>query len=257
MDLTCRQVHRTAETDALPVVFLHGFGGLSSQWEPLQLALSHLTSSLAYDLPGHGGALNYPGFGPPKVAARAVIADLSARCLDRVHLVGHSMGGAISSLVALFDPQRVASLTLLAPGGFGPEIDQKMLEQWAGAQTHEEFAQLLPHFFAPGFHVSEEMITPHVKARSQPGAGEALQKIAREVFVNGKQGMLPLDALLALDVPLSLIWGTLDSIIPVSHALPLEGRVDLHIVEDMGHMPVEEQPELVKKVILQHLRADL
>ncbi|MGT2467378.1 alpha/beta fold hydrolase [Mesorhizobium atlanticum] len=95
---------------------------------------------LAYDLPGHSHSLQCEGMGGAKPAARAILADLAARQLTKVHLVGHSMGGAVATLMALADSGRVASLTLLAPGGFGPEINAALLRRYAAASGRERSA---------------------------------------------------------------------------------------------------------------------
>ena len=247
--------------DKQVVVFLHGFGGCAAQWDAMQKSIAPHCHTIAFDLPGHAGSLGHPDFGPPKVAAKAVIAELTNRGFSEWHLVGHSMGGAVSSLIALFAPDHVKSLTLLAPGGFGPEIDDVSLAEWSKAKTAADFQALLPRFFADGYSIPAEMIDMHVAQRQQDEAIEALQSIADQVFENGRQGRLPLDAVIGGAYPVTLIWGTQDTIIPVSQARSLQdnadrGELELIIVEGMGHMPAEEAPELVEKVILGNLKAD-
>ena len=117
------------------MVFIHGFGGRRESWSDLQQRVSKYAQTIAFDLPGHGQSIDYPDFGPPKVAARAIITELQRMGHNKVHVVGHSMGGAVSSLIALFQPELVASLTLLAPGGFGDEINVVALNQIPDAAT--------------------------------------------------------------------------------------------------------------------------
>src|SRR5688572_13221988 len=87
-------------TGGTPVVLLHGFGQNHTVWQPVLERLAGLRSTIAYDLPGHGRSLREP-HGSAAVAARAVLADLSERGAARAHLVGHSLGGAAATLVAL------------------------------------------------------------------------------------------------------------------------------------------------------------
>ncbi|TIO63391.1 MAG: alpha/beta fold hydrolase, partial [Mesorhizobium sp.] len=94
------------------IVFLHGFGACHSIWRDVIAGLTPDVRTLAYDLPGHGNSLQCQAAGV-KQAAGVILADLGARRLGKVHVVGHSMGGAIATLMASADPERVASLTLL------------------------------------------------------------------------------------------------------------------------------------------------
>ncbi|MEM8749487.1 MAG: alpha/beta fold hydrolase [Pseudomonadota bacterium] len=238
-----------------PVIFLHGFGGLAAQWRGLRTGISFKAPTYALDLPGHGGSLDWPGFGPPKVAAKAVLAFMSANELENAHIVGHSMGGAVASLVGLMEPGRVASLTLLAPGGFGAEFNHPLLLRWAAAQTRDELRDVMASFFGPDYVIEDKVIEFQYQARQRPGAIEALVSIAEGMSSDGKQGMLPVDDLLATGLPISMIWGTEDKVLPVSQGLALKDRVDLHIAENTGHSPAEEQPQLVQAVILSQLKA--
>ena len=93
------------------------------------------------------------------------------------------------------------------------------------------------------------------EARQTPGANEALIKISGEIAPDGKQGTLPLDTIVKAGVPISVIWGTEDTIIPVSHALAVKDMMDVHIVDGMGHMPDAEAPELLERLLRERLGA--
>jgi len=239
---------------AIPVVFLHGFGGMAAQWHELQSQIAQYAPTLAYDLPGHGRSIDYPQSGPPKVAAKAVIADLQGRGISKAHIVGHSMGGAIACLITLFTSELVAGLTLLAPGGFGPEINMEVLKKWAKAKTESEIREVLPHFFATDFQLPDTYVALHCQARQTPGANGALIEIANAMTVNGEQGQLPLDDILAKDVAISLVWGNHDAILPVSQAVSPSNKMDLHILKGVGHSPAEENLATVKAIIVSQLR---
>ncbi|MGO4839224.1 alpha/beta fold hydrolase, partial [Rhizobiaceae sp. 2RAB30] len=126
---------RETGTGAETVVLLHGFTGSHQVWAEVQDRLAARARVIAYDLPGHAASLEWPAAGAAKVAVRAVLEDLSRRGIERVHLAGHSMGGAISTLIALAEPGRIASLSLFAPGGFGPEINRRLLVNLAAARS--------------------------------------------------------------------------------------------------------------------------
>ena len=242
-------------TNALPVVFLHGFGGVGAQWWGLQTAISFKAPTISFDLPGHGKSVSFPNAGPPKVAADAVLAELDALGHERFHLVGHSMGGAISSIIALKAPNRVASMLLLAPGGYGEEFNHPLLLKWAAAKNRDELADVLPHFFGPTYEMPEKVIDYQVSTRQTPGLSGSLQSIAKAMSSDGKQGVLPVDDVLSTGVPISVVWGREDAVLPVSQTDQLIGRVDLHLLDDVGHSPAEEATELVQKLIMDRLAA--
>lgn len=235
-----------------PILLLHGFAGRALNWEPLQSRLAEHNSTLAFDLPGHGQSLDFPDAGEPKIAARAVIAELEKRNIKKVHLVGFSMGGAIASLVGLFAPQLVASITLLAPGGFGPEINHRILQAYAKADNEQAFRLIMPQFFGFFADISEKFIQAEVASRDRPGTTKSLCRIADLLFDGAKQGVIPLAPLIEIGVPIKVLWGTQDNILPTRQAHKLPGLIATHVFTDTGHMLIEEQPEAVYRLIMEN-----
>ena len=200
-------IDNSGGSDGPPVVFLHGFGGAAMQWRGLQTSVSFKAPTLALDLPGHGEAVGYEGAGPVGLAAKAVLATLAAHEITSAHFVGHSMGGAISSLAALMNPDRFASLTLLAPGGYGTEFNHPLLMEWAQARDADELRALLPQFFGPGYEVSEKIVAFQHYLRSRPRAVEMLTSIATGMSSDGQQGVLPVADIFALPMPRPCVGG--------------------------------------------------
>jgi pimeloyl-ACP methyl ester carboxylesterase len=235
------------------VVLLHGFGGCAEVWAGLIASIQYRAHVLAFDLPGHGGSLHYPNFGSPRIAASAVAGELSQRGIDRFHIVGHSMGGAVAVLLALEGQGKVASLTLLAPGGFGPEINADIMRQIASASSVAEV------------QASFEMMCGRVKDGVQPVFScaaasrlkttqrDALGLILSKIMRDGTQGQLPFSQLAALNIPLKLLWGEQDPVVPVSQACAAPQVFDKTILPAVGHMLIEEAPETVLRAILAQL----
>lgn len=101
--------------DAPTLLYVHGLGGQGTNWTDLMTVLSPSTTGVAVDLPGFGHS---PGAADDdySLAAHASAVIAVARTLPGpVHLVGNSLGGAISTVVAAAEPDLVASLTLLSP----------------------------------------------------------------------------------------------------------------------------------------------
>lgn len=235
-----------------PVVLLHGFGASHAVWEPVQEKLATETATLAYDLPGHGGSFAHEGAGPAKVAAAAILADLDARGITTAHLVGHSMGGAIAALMAIFQPQSVASLTLLAPGGFGTQINHRLLKRYAAADSKAALECCLEAMFGWYSPVPTGLAARLIAERSTPGYSKKLQEMAEGLAQNGRQGMLPSDKLAALSMPVTVVWGGIDNVLPVRHTDALPSQFSLRLFPDLGHMLVDEAPKTILEIIRQN-----
>ncbi|WP_137932509.1 alpha/beta fold hydrolase [Mesorhizobium comanense] len=235
------------------IVLLHGFGGCHEVWRDVAAALSPLARTLAYDLPGHGLSLDFPGAGPAKVAARAVLADPAVRAAKRIHLVGHSMGGAVAALMALIEPAKVASLTLLAPGGFGPEINAPLLRRYAAASDLTEILACLEamsgHGSPPARHIADVLCD----MRGRPGQVEKLIEVADAMTRDDRQGVIPRDQLDTLSMPVMAVWGSDDPVLPSTQADDLPPHFHVHHVLAAGHMLIEEAPDLVASIIQRNM----
>lgn len=236
------------------VVLLHGFGGHHDGWHDIQPALAAGARVLAYDLPGHGRSLGYPGAGPAHVAAKAILADLAARGLSRVHFAGHSMGGAIAVLAALRAPEMVASLTLVAPGGFGPEINFGLLRRFAAAANADDLRVCMNGMSAPGFTMPTKYVAGLMAVRAVPGQREKLIEIGALITKGDRQGEIPRDALATLAMPARVLWGTEDTVLPYGQTTGLPGNIALETLPGKGHMLLEEATEPVLRAIRRVLR---
>lgn len=237
-----------------PVILLHGFGADRQTWSTIQARLGKSVRSIAFDLPGHGEALDWPTVGNAAVAAKAVAQSLDALGLEKVHLAGHSMGGAVAALVALRAPERVGSLTLLAPGGFGPEINHRLLRRYAGATDPQDMSVLLEQFFGWEFKLPKFLATALAESRSRPGAAATLEAIADEIIDGSVQRTLPRHELAQLAMPIKVMWGTQDRVLPTRQAHKLPGIVATHIFERVGHMVHLEVPDETVALIRQNVR---
>jgi pyruvate dehydrogenase E2 component (dihydrolipoamide acetyltransferase) len=250
MKLFAQEAGTVGET----VILIHGFAGSHAIWRDVVPALARTHRVLAYDLPGHCNSHPWAETGKPKVAVRALQDDLRERGIERFHLAGHSMGGAIAALMALAEPGRVASMTLFAPGGFGPEINARLLERFASATSASDIRNCLEAMTGWYTPVDEGMVSEEVSLRARQGQPEALIALANAIARDGRQGVVPRDQLAGLTMPVAVAWGTIDNVLPVSQSGGLPSHFALHLLPNMGHMLPSEAPDFTAALIARTAR---
>lgn len=232
-----------------PLVLIHGFGGDLNNWLFNQPALSESHGVYALDLPGHGRSGKALG-----ATGMAMLADLlggfmDALEIDAAHLVGHSMGGALGLAFALERPARVKSLTLIAPGGLGPEINMDFIDGFIAAGRRKEMKAVLELLVADPSLISRDMVNDVLKYKRLDGVEPALRGIAEAIFPGGRQEAVPAGHLAKLAVPAQAIWGRQDKILPAQHAEALPQSVAVHLLDNVGHMPHMEAAAEVNRLI--------
>ena len=215
-----------------PVVLIHGFGADLNTWMFTQPALAEGRRAVAFDLPGHGGSVKEVGAGDLECVDRRRVGALDALGIDRAHLVGHSMGGAIVAAFALQHPERVIGLTLIAPAGLGPGINGPFIDGFVTAERRRDAQEVLALLVHDPALVSRQMVEDVLRYKRLDGVPTALARIAKAWFPR-RQSTVAIDPA-AVAAPVQIIWGRDDRILPVAHAEALAGRLPVHIVENAG-----------------------
>jgi pimeloyl-ACP methyl ester carboxylesterase len=226
-----------------PIVLLHGFAGSAQSWDEARRGLGTDRAVLAFDLPGHGGSLSFLGFGAAPFAAKSVTQELDQRGIPEFHLAGHSMGGAVAALIAIGQPGRVLSMTLLSPGGMSGQINAPLLRAFAKAGSREELELCLTQMFAPGAVIPSMLLQSMTEMRGVPGQKEALAHIVERILRGEGQGVIPGAALEALEMPVTVVWGGEDAVMPCGVLQNLPGCFRAVLVPGAGHMLLDEAPE--------------
>jgi pyruvate dehydrogenase E2 component (dihydrolipoamide acetyltransferase) len=239
-----------------PVVLIHGFGGDLATWLFNHEALARRSRSVyALDLPGHGGSSKDVGSGTVEELAAAVAGTLDALDLGPVHLVGHSLGGAVAATLAAEHPDRVAALVLVASTGLGPEINGAYLEGFVEAESRRELGPVLELLFADPGLVTRHFVEEVLKVKRLDGVDEALRAIADAVFPGGRQAVSVAALLAATEVPILAIWGDQDRIVPPEHAAALPDHARAEFLGQAGHMAQMEASGDVNRLVDEFLES--
>jgi pyruvate dehydrogenase E2 component (dihydrolipoamide acetyltransferase) len=240
---------RLGPQDGLPILFLHGFGADLNTWMFTQPALAEGRRVFALDLPGHGGSAKEVGPGDIVCLTDAAEGAAAALGIERVHLVGHSMGGAIAASLAQRRPEAVATLTLIASAGLGPEINMAFIDGFVRASRRREAVEVLGLLVNDPALVSRTMIEDVLRFKRLDGVAAALATIVEAWFKGGRQSFDLAGQIAALEIPVQIIWGAEDRIIPVAHAKAFLERKPVHILEQAGHLPHMEKAGEVNRLV--------
>jgi pimeloyl-ACP methyl ester carboxylesterase len=249
---------RTGEGPA--VLLLHGMACDHTTWEPVIRRLAENHTVIAPDLLGHGLSDKPRADYSVGGYANGMRDLLTVLGIDRVTVVGHSLGGGVAMQFAYQFPERTERLALVAPGGLGPEV-----------------SLLIRAVTLPGFHAALGVITlPGVRqvttgalrglgatgrpalrdlreiaaivdSLKDPQARRALRHVVRAcVDVRGQVITMVDRAYLTQELPMLVVWGDADPVIPALHAdtvrqIARAARVE--IIEGSGHFPHKDHPE--------------
>jgi pyruvate dehydrogenase E2 component (dihydrolipoamide acetyltransferase) len=232
------------------VLLVHGYGGDRNSWLFLQEPLAARYRVYALDLPGHGTSAKDVADGSVGMLADTVLGVLNAIGVQRAHLVGHSLGGAVALAATARDPLRVSSLTLIAPCGFGPEINAGYLRGFAGAQTRRELRPVVSQIFADESLVTRQVVDDLLAYKRLDGVDAALHALLGTLLDGDTQRIDSAAALAAVGgaVPVTVVWGSADRIIPPAQAQAVASAAR-HLLDGAGHMPHMERPAEVQAAI--------
>lgn len=251
--------------DGATLVMLHGFGGNKDNWIRMAGELTDAFNVYAIDLPGHGDSSKELSLGYRLVdQVRYLEAILDRLGLEQVHIMGNSMGGAVTALYAAQYPNRVESALLFNPAGvfeyespftaqLGEGSNPLIVRKPGDLEQLVDFVMEQKPFVPwPIYEVLEE------QALANRQVYERIFQTLRESADN--EGFQ--QALSRISDPVLVIWGTKDRVIDHRNAEVFEARIPeatTVLLESIGHVPMIEIPErsaeLVRDFVTKHTPA--
>ena len=253
-----RRVFRIAG-DGPPLLLIHGIGDNSRTWEEVipTLARKHLV--IAPDLLGHGDSDKPRADYSVAAYANGMRDLLSTLDVDRVTLVGHSLGGGVAMQFAYQFPERTDRMVLVSSGGAGRGVSPILRAaalpganlgmaalRLPGSRTALRVAVELLQRMDSGLGVDAADLLRLVDALPNQTARAAFIRTLRSVVDWRGQVVTMLDrCYLVRGMPTMLMWGARDSVLPVGHAHRAHAAMPgsrLEIFDDAGHFPFHNDP---------------
>jgi pimeloyl-ACP methyl ester carboxylesterase len=237
-----------------PVVLLHGLAASSVPYAPLIARLQpHVSRLVAPDFPGHGFSPEARAEVSPAALFEAMVAVLDALIEAPAIVVGNSLGGAVALHYALTRPENVAGLVLLSPAGARSSEDEwRSIVAAFDVSSRADARAFLDRVY------HRVPLVARLLAHELPAAMLG-RRAVREILAGATADPAhDADALAALSMPVLLLWGASERLLPDTHFAyyrrHLPPHAELERPERLGHVPQGESPGRVARRILQFAR---
>ena len=253
------------------LLLLHGLACDHTTWTPVMAELAKNYTVIAPDLLGHGASDKPRGDYSVAGYANGMRDLMTVLGIDKVTVVGHSFGGGVAMQFAYQFPERTERLVLVSSGGLGREVTPLIRaitlpgwEQAVGLATLPGVRQVgkaaLKALHNPSHAATRDLaeVADIYDALRDPRARFALRRLVTSVIdMRGQVVSMRDRAYLTQAMPILVIWGSEDMVLPVSHTHALEtiapGAV-VEVFEHSGHFPHKDQPERFAKVLRAFIR---
>jgi pimeloyl-ACP methyl ester carboxylesterase len=254
------------------LLLLHGLGCDHTTWLPVIAALSRRYTVIAPDLLGHGRSAKPRADYSVGGYANGMRDLLTVLGIDKVTVVGHSFGGGVAMQFGYQFPERTERMILVAPGGLGAEVTPAIraitlpfFHQAMGVVTLPGVRHLttagLRALAASGLPQARDLdeVAQIVDSFKDPHARRAIRHVVSAVVDWRGQIVTMVDrAYLTQAMPMCVIWGTEDAVIPVEHAAiatEFAPGATVEVIENAGHFPHKDHPQRFVKLVDEFIRA--
>lgn len=248
------------------LLLLHGLGCDRHTWDPVWKRLARRYTLVAPDLLGHGESDKPRGDYSPGGYANGMRDLLTVLGIDKATVVGHSFGGAVAMQFAYQFPERTERLALVGPGGMGREVSVLIR-----ALTLPGYDLVLRALTLPGVrHVNVtalralsrigvrelrglDEVASILDGFKDPGKRYAVHKLVTGVIDWRGQNVTMRDrAYLTAAMPLCIVWGAGDRVLPAAHAdiaREIAPSAQVTVLADTGHFPHRDRPATFAKLL--------
>ena len=247
-------VFHSAGTSGSAILLIHGFGADRLSWLANQQQLSAAGRIYTLDLPGHGET-PLAGGGRLEDLVRAVAEAIDASQIGPVHIIAHSLGGAVAIALAAMRPDLVRSLALIACAGLGQGVNESFLFEYPRCASAGEAEAMLRRLVSRPRLINRYMVARVLEQLNSPGGREALIAIANELRQIELVIEPSLQALAASPLPRLAIWGAADAIVPLDEERLSDFGGERLILPDVAHLPHIEASRAVNERLLDWLTA--
>lgn len=246
-----------------PVILLHGIGGFLEYWDANIEALAQEQQVYALDMLGFGRSTKAPAAYTLTFLAQSVQAFADAMQLDRVSVVGLSLGGGVALQFARMFPPRVRKLVLVASAGLGRRIGVslrlltlpilgELLTRPSPAGTARAYRSIVTD---PGCIPDAWLHTAYQMALESGAQRTFLSALRADANVLGvrRRAYQPIVAdLPRIMAPTLIVWGTQDPLIPAAYAHVAAQRLPharVHLFDRCGHFPQLEYVDAFNQIV--------
>ncbi|MCZ8253828.1 MAG: alpha/beta hydrolase [Hylemonella sp.] len=252
-----------AHPRAPPVLMLHGFGSSLHTWDAWAEELAPRHRVIRVDLPGSGLSPPDPTDNYSDTRTLELLITLLDQLgVERISVIGHSMGGRIAWTLAARYPARMHKLVLVAPDGFasppfdyGQAVDvPAVLALMRYVLPRSVLKMNLKAAYAKPEALSEERLSRYHDLIRAPGARDAMLARLRQTVLVPPQPLLR-----QIQAPTLLLWGELDGVIPITNAgdyLQAIPHSRLARLADVGHVPQEEAAQSTLLLLQEFLQQE-
>ena len=248
----------TGKPGATPVLMIQGLGASKNAWNLQRIAMATRFRIISFDNRGAGRSDKPTVPFTLEQMAEDAIAVLDAAGIETAHVVGASMGGVISQIVAVKHPHRVRSLTLVCTACRNHPWRQELLQSWA--KTAEEKGMIEVGKEAAQWVMSPRSFRRLVPAFTWMGPLAALRP--RHSFVSQIDAILNtredlVDQLSTITAPTMVIVGNQDILTPRGDSEEIAERIpnaELVVISGAAHGLMMEHSSTFNKILIEFLQ---